>query len=174
MKTVISFDWDWTLWYPKSTRHKIAPHRIYKGFPSVEEANKNLVLIPWIIEILSYCKTKGITLILLSTNPNILSVAQKQVEERAKLLWVNQYFNFIISARDYLESKWEILTDFAKNNNLNINNLLHIWDSYNRDYKSTQDKWIDSLLIKSEYMKETLPYAVKYKDLLNEIKKVVE
>ncbi len=170
MKTVISFDWDWTLWYPKFTKHKKAPHRIYEKFPSVEEANANLILIPWIMDILIYCKTKKITLILLSTNPNIPSIAQKQVEQRAELLWISKYFDFIISARDYPENKWEMLVDFAYNNKLDLNTILHIWDSYNRDYLSTKNKWIDSILIKTNYMKEDFPFAIEHKNLLKTIK----
>jgi hypothetical protein len=54
---------------------------------------------------LSYCKQKGIILILLSTNPNSIDIADEQISQRAELLDIKKYFDFIISARDYPESK---------------------------------------------------------------------
>lgn len=173
MKKIISFDWDGTLWYPKSTKHDKAPHWVYEEFSVVDEANAQLVLIPWVLEVLDFCKSQNIVLVLISTNPNITSIAQKQVEDRANLLWVDRYFDFIISARDYPESKWEILTEFAKHHKIDLDNMLHIWDSYNRDYASVQTHWISSILIKTNYMKEEYPFAIEHSNMLEAIRKFI-
>lgn len=173
MKKLISFDWDWTLWYPASTKYWKKTHWIYEKYKDVEEANKELVLIPWIEKILNLCKENDIHIIVLSTNPNKKTIADMQLQKRTKLLWVNSYFNNIISARDYYESKWIILEKYYKKNWFKSKEVLHIWDSFQRDYLSVWEKGIDSLLINTPLLDKKIMTNKIIKCLPEELYKTI-
>ena len=168
---LISFDGDGTLRYPKTTTTTQKPHRIYEIYPQVDEANAQLILIPGTIELLEYCRGQWVIMILLSTNPNEVDIADQQVLYRSQLLWVDQYFDHILSARDYVASKWEILQRLADQHKIDYNQILHIWDSYMRDYASTADCNMNTVLIRTSYSWDH--EAIEHWDLIDYVSSIV-
>lgn len=153
IKEIIFFDGDGTLWYPKQTKRKIAPHWVYSD-PQIGDAYKDhLVLIPSVLATLKKLKKQGVMLIMISTHPHPRKEADVILDDKIRHFKLDTIFDEIYTARNYREGKGEVILSVLRKNGIPKSRALMVGDSYRFDYLSARRIGVDALLIKSEYMR---------------------
>ncbi len=151
-KEIIFFDGDGTLWYPKQTKRKIAPHWIYND-PQIGDTYKDhLVLTPSALATLKKLKKRGVMLIMISTHPHPCKEADVILDDKIQHFKLEKVFDEIYTARNYQEGKGEVILKVLKQKSIPKPRALMVGDSYRFDYLSARRVGVDALLIKSEYM----------------------
>lgn len=160
-KSIIFFDGDGTLWYPKKTRYKKHPVWIYKDKRIKHHVN-HLKLIPTVIDTLIQLKKKGIITVILSTHPQPPEIAHSILKTKVEHFNLQNLFDEFHPTRPYPESKGEFISKIIKKRKIPKSKALMVGDSYIWDYRSAKDKGIDALLIKSGYepMQDKLKYTI--------------
>jgi HAD superfamily phosphatase (TIGR01681 family) len=153
-KKILFFDADGTLWYPKETKRSKHPVWVYRQYQG-EEAQKQFVLIPGVVETLKKLKDYGVLLVVLSTNPQETEIAYKQMKKSVEFHGLNGLFDEVHATAAYPESKGEFILKILEKYGLKKEDALMVGDSYPWDYKSAGDVGVDAVLIASEY--ETNP-----------------
>ncbi len=151
-KKIIFFDGDGTIWYPKSTKRKVAPHWVYSDKKIGDKYLKHLILTPSAVVTLKKLKKLGIFLVLLSTHPHPPKEADILLKEKVKHLKLEKLFDEFYSSRDYPEGKGELIVKILKKKHIPKTNALMIGDSYRYDYLSAKKIGVDVFLIESEYL----------------------
>ena len=151
-KKIIFFDGDGTIWYPKNTKRKIAPHWIYSDKKIGDKYLEHLILTPSTLTTLKKLKKLGIILILLSTHPHPPKEADMLLKGKVRHLKLERLFDEFYSSRDYPEGKGELIVKILKQKHISKHKALMIGDSYRYDYLSAKRVGVDCLLIESEYM----------------------
>ena len=155
-KNIIFFDGDGTLWYPKTTKHKEAPHWLYAKYPEPQDYLKHLVLTPSILKVLNTLKKRGVTLIALSTHPHTRQEADIRMQGRIKHLKLDKIFDEIYTARPYPWGKGKVMLSVLKKKGIPKTKALLVGDSYLYDYCSAKTVGIECLLIATPYTEYTL------------------
>lgn len=168
-KKIIFFDGDGTIWYPKSTKRKKAPHWIYSDEKIGNKYLEHLILTPSALTTLERLKKLGIILVLLSTHPQPPKEADILLEGKVRHLKLEKIFDEFYSSRDYPEGKGELIVKILKKKHIPKSRALMIGDSYRFDYLSAKKVGVDALLIKSEYMKHP-PRGKKIEKTISELK----
>ena len=168
-KKVVFLDGDGTLWYPRKTKRRIAPHWIYKDATIGDAFLEHLILIPSTKEALKTLKKRGYILILISTHPHTQKVADVLLKNKVYYFKLEKLLDAFYTARDYPGGKGEVMTDILKKRNIPKSRALMVGDSYAYDYASAKKIGIDCLLIKSEYLK---PEGRRVERLISSVKDV--
>lgn len=151
-KKIIFFDGDGTIWYPKNTKRKIAPHWIYSDKKIGDKYLEHLILTPSTVATLKKLRKLGLILILLSTHPHTSKEADIVLKKKVIHLKLDGLFDEFYSSRDYPEGKGELIVKILKKKNIPKSKALMIGDSYRYDYLSAKKIGVDAFLIESEYM----------------------
>ncbi len=151
MKKIIFFDGDGTLWYPKATKHRKAPHWVYQNRETAKNPNKHLVLIPTVLSTLRKLNAMGTILVLLSTHPHSAKEADRLIKEKVKYFQLEDLFTEVHATREHHGSKGQFILNILKRRGIPKKQALMIGDQYNWDYKPAKENGIDALLIESKY-----------------------
>ena len=170
-KKIIFFDGDGTIWYPKSTKRKKAPHWIYSD-KKVNNHLGHLILTPAALASLKKLKKLGIALVLLSTHPHPPKEADIILKEKVKHFKLEGLFDDFYTSRDNPEGKGEVILKVLRKKHIPKSHALMVGDSYRFDYLSAKKVGVDALLIKSEYMKHP-PRGRKIEKTISELKDMV-
>ncbi len=155
-KTIIFFDGDGTLWYPKKTKYTLHPIWLYSD-RRVKNHSNHLILTPTAISTLKKLKRMGVLTILLSTNPHPPKKADAILKHRITHFRLDKLFDEVHATREYHKSKGEFILKILKKRKIPKSAALIIGDSYKWDYQPAQERGIDALLIKTEYEPIQLP-----------------
>ena len=172
-KKIIFFDGDGTLWYPKSTKRKKAPHWIYSDKKIGDDHLGHLVLTPGALISLKKLKELRIALVLLSTHPHPRKEADAILKRKVEHFKLWALFDDIYTSRDNPEGKGEVILKILRKRRIPKSQALMVGDSYRFDYLSAKKIGVDALLIKSEYMKHP-PRGRKIEKTIGGLKDVVE
>lgn len=153
MKTIIFFDGDGTLWYPKNTKHRVAPHWIYSDETVGKNYLEHMVVIPSVLRVLQELKKRGIILILLSTHPQSSEEATLILQGKVAHFKLDDFFESYHSSKDHPDEKGKMMVHILKEKGVPKSKALMVGDSYRFDYLSARKVGIDALLIKTDYMK---------------------
>ncbi|MGD0577058.1 MAG: HAD hydrolase-like protein [Candidatus Staskawiczbacteria bacterium] len=151
-KEIIFFDGDGTIWYPKDTKRKVAPHWIYSDKEIGEKHLEHLILTPSALTTLKKLKKLGKIIILISTHPHSKKEADILLKNKISHLKLDGIFDEFYSSRDYPEGKGEVIAKVLKKKHISKSKALMIGDSYRYDYMSAKKVGVDCFLIESEYM----------------------
>lgn len=152
-KEIIFFDGDGTLWYPKRTKRKFAPHWIYDDPEIGEDYLNHMVLTPTILTTLKKLKKLEVTLVALSTHPHSRKEADVLMKNKILHFKLDDVFDEVYTARNYREGKGETILRVLKQKHIPKSSALMVGDSYRFDYLSAKRVGVDALLIKSDYMR---------------------
>jgi magnesium-dependent phosphatase-1 len=151
-KTIIFFDGDGTLWYPKKTRHTKAPHWIYQLPGGHKVHNAQLTLIPQVMKTLKNLKKKGVITILLSTHPQGAEEAKHILSKKVRKFKLATLFDEVHATPLKPEAKGEYIIQILRQRKIPKSKALMIGDTYEWDYLSAKKQRIDARLIKTAYM----------------------
>ena len=172
-KKIIFFDGDGTIWYPKSTKRKKAPHWIYLDKKIGNNYLKHLVLTPAVLVSLKKLKKLGIILVLLSTFPHPPKEADVILKGKVKHFKLEELFDDFHTSRDKPDGKGEVILKVLRKKHIPKSHALMVGDSYRFDYLSAKKVGVDALLIKSEYMKHP-PRGRKVEKTISGLKDIIE
>ena len=170
-KKIIFFDGDGTIWYPKNTKRKIAPHWIYSDKKIGDKYLEHLILTPSTLATLKKLKKLDIILILLSTHPHPPKEADMLLKGKVRHFKLERLFDEFYSSMDYPEGKGELIVNILKKKHIPKSKALMIGDSYRYDYLSAKKVGVDVFLIKSEYMASK---GKRVKKVIKQLKDIVE
>jgi FMN phosphatase YigB (HAD superfamily) len=153
-KKIIFFDGDGTLWYPESTKRARAPHWLYADHPLPKDYLQRLALTPNLIATLRKLKERGIILVALSTHPHSRAEADLHMAGKMQHFKIGDLFDGVYTARNYPSGKGKVIESVLKKRKIPKSKALLIGDSYLYDYCSAKSVGVDSLLIKTAYMKQ--------------------
>lgn len=173
MKKIIFFDGDGTIWYPKSSKRKKAPHWIYSDKKIGDDYLKHLILTPSVLVSLKKIKKLGIVLVLLSTYPHSPKQADILQKTKIKHFKLQEIFDDFYTSRDKREGKGEAIVRILRKKHIPKCQALMVGDSYRFDYLSAKKVGVDALLIKSDYMKHP-PRGKKIQKTIKGLKDLVE
>lgn len=169
-KKIIFFDGDGTIWYPKKTKRKIAPHWIYSDKKIGSRYLEHLILTPSAITTLRKLKRFGIILILLSTHPHPPKEADVLLKGKIKHFKLDKLFNEFYAARDNPEGKGKLIVQILNQKHIPKSQALMVGDSYRYDYLSAKKVGVDGLLIKSDYTK----HPVRGKKVIGQLQDMID
>lgn len=172
-KKIIFFDGDGTIWYPRSSRRKKAPHWIYSDKNIGDNYLKHLILTPSALVSLKKLKKQGIILVLLSTYPHIPKEADILQKAKIKHFKLEEIFDDFYTSRDKQEGKGKAIVRILHKKHISKSQALMVGDSYRFDYLSAKKVGVDALLIKSDYMKHS-PRGKKIQKIINGLKELAE
>lgn len=152
-KEIIFFDGDGTLWYPKRTKQKIAPHWIYSDPEIGERYLDHMVLTPSVLATLKKLKKTGVVLVALSTHPHSRKEADVIMNNKIRHFKLGNIFDEIYTAKNHQDGKGEVILRVLKQKEIPKSRALMVGDSYRYDYLSARRIGVDALLIKSDYMR---------------------
>lgn len=152
-KEIIFFDGDGTLWYPKSTKRKVAPHWIYSDAEIGERYLDHMVLTPAILATLKKLRKAGVVLVALSTHPHSRKEADVIMSTKIRHFKLEKIFDEICTAKNHRDGKGEVIVRVLKQKGIPKSRALMVGDSYRYDYLSARRVGVDALLIKSDYMR---------------------
>jgi FMN phosphatase YigB (HAD superfamily) len=155
-KKIIFFDGDGTLWYPKKTKHKEAPHWVYKLKGDGKFHNSQLIMTPTAVSTIKKLKKLGIITVILSTHPHPPKKAQLVLKEKIKHFNLKRLFDETIAtpAKGPNISKGKFIIKILSKRKIPKSKALMIGDSYSWDYRPTRDVGVDALLLESDYLKK--------------------
>lgn len=153
-KSIIFFDGDGTLWYPKSTKRSVPPHWIYADPAIGDKYLNHIVLTPSTLASLKKLKKHGVKLVVLSTHPHSKAEADKILSNKIRHFKLTGIFDAVYSSRNYPEGKGEKIVAILKKMKIPKAKALMIGDNYNWDYMSAKRVGVDALLIKSDYVQK--------------------
>ena len=151
-KKIIFFDGDGTIWYPKKTKRKKAPHWIYLDKKIGNKYLEHLVLTPQALNSLKKMKKLGFIMVLLSTHPHPPKVADIILKKKIEHFKLEEIFDLYYTSPDNPEGKGNIILKVLRQKHIPKSRALLIGDSYRFDYLSARNVGVDVLLIKSEYL----------------------
>ena len=154
MKSIIFFDGDGTLWYPKTTKRTVKPHWVYTDPATRADPLSHLVLTPTTRETLEELRARGKRLVLLSTHPHEPEEAHRLLLQKVEYFSLGLLFDEIHAARSYAASKGEIMCAVLERLRIPKEEALMVGDTYDWDYKIARQFGIDSVLIDSTYRQE--------------------
>lgn len=169
-KKILFFDGDGTLWYPKTTKHEIHPHWIYKRKNISGNYIQYLTIIPTVIKVLRKLKNQDIVLILLSTHPYAHKKAMRILKKKIDHFKLADFFDEYHATIDNPEAKGNMVVDILKHRGIAKSKALMIGDSYWYDYISARKVGIEALLLKTKYTN----YPLKGRKTKNTIKSIKE
>ena len=172
-KKIVFFDGDGTIWYPKDTKRRKAPHWIYSDKKIGNNHLKHLVLTPSALVSLRRLKKLHIALVLLSTHPHPPKEADVILKRKVKHFKLEELFDDFYTSRDNPEGKGEVILKVLRKKHIPKSHALMVGDSYRFDYLSAKKIGVDALLIKSEYMKQP-PRGRKIEKTVNGLKDIVK
>ncbi len=175
-KKIIFFDGDGTIWYPKNTKRKIAPHWIYHDKKIGDKHLEHLILTPSTLATLKKLRKLGIILILVSTHPHPPKEADILMKKKVIYLKLDSIFDEFYSSRDYPEGKGELIIRILKKKHIPKSKALMIGDSYRYDYLSAKKVGVDAFLIKSDYMSSAYmsSAAKRVKKVINQLRDIIK
>ena len=182
MKTILFFDADGTLWYPKKTKYKEKPWWIY-DHPKLKSSDplKHLTLMPYVKETLKKLHSMGLTLVLVSQLPYNKKVALQKLIRMTKHFGIYNFFDEIRPSyssikRNRPDPKNIAILDVLGRRKISKRNALMIGDSYNFDYLAAKSCGVDCVLIHAfEHVKDDKQYKRVHKKIkkLNEVLKYI-
>ena len=173
-KSIIFFDGDGTLWYPKRTKRSVAPHWIYSDTVIGDRYLEHMTLTPSALATLKKLKKSGVKLVVLSTHPHSRKEADIILGNKIKHFKLMDVFDGVYSSRNYPGGKGEQILAILKKMEIPKSKALMVGDNYLWDYISAKRVGVDALLIKSDYMRkprakgmvidglEAIPGAIDY------------
>ena len=177
MKTILFFDADGTLWYPKKTRYKEKPWWIY-NHPKLKSSDplKHLTLMPHVKETLKKLDDMGLILVLISQLPYNKKVALQRLIRMTKHFDIYKFFDEIRPSyssikKGHPDPKNIAILDVLERRKISKRNALMIGDSYEYDYLAAKSCGIGCVLI---YAFKHVKDDKKYKRVHNKIKKLNE
>lgn len=171
-KKIIFFDGDGTIWYPRVSKRKKAPHWIYSNKNIGNNYLEHLILTPLALVSLKKLKKLGIILVLLSTHPHPPKEADVLLKGKVEHLKLEEIFDDFYTSRNKQEGKGEAIVRILRKKRIFKYQALMVGDSYRFDYLSAKKVGIDALLIKSEYMKHP-PRGKKIQKTISGLKDLV-
>jgi len=153
-KSIIFFDGDGTLWYPKKTKGTVAPHWIYGDTTIGERYLEHMTLTPAALATLKKLKKSGVELIVLSTHPHSKKEADVILSRKIEHFRLTEIFHRVYSSRNHPEGKGQKIAEILKKRKLPKNKALMVGDNYRWDYRSAKKVGVDALLIKNDYMQK--------------------
>lgn len=171
-KSIVFFDGDGTLWYPKQTKRKEKPHWIYKQKKSLNDYCEQLTLTPTTLSTLKALKKKEVILVLLSTHLHDPDEAQSILQHKVNYFHVENLFDEIHATRNTPTSKGDYITNILQQRNIVKKKALMVGDNYLWDYKPAQDSGIDAILMESDYRKED-PNGKRIRRVIRELKDIL-
>jgi HAD superfamily phosphatase (TIGR01681 family) len=169
-KKIIFFDGDGTLWYPKSTKRTQKPQWIYDKFPDAEGYLPHLTLTPHVVRVLKNLKSRGLLLVVLSTNPHTVKEADRRMAEKVSHFKLSHFFDVVLTARNKPVGKGQAMMRCLRKMHIPKSQAILIGDSYVFDYLSAKSAGIDCLLIKTKY---TNPKGLKVKTTVSHLKELL-
>lgn len=152
-KSIVFFDGDGTIWYPKKTKWNIAPYWIYRGNATAETYLRHLILTPRVLAALKKLKRAGKLLALISTHPHTRREADLLLGGKVRHLKLGGIFDEVHSSRNYPKGKGEKILQVLRRRKIPKSKALMVGDSYTWDYLSAKKAGVDALLVRSAYMK---------------------
>ncbi len=152
-KTIIFFDGDGTLWYPKKTKRTIAPHWIYRDAAIGEKYLDHMVLTPSAITTLKKLKKTGSLLIILSTHPQPKKEADVALDTKIRHFKLETLFDEVHTARAVPTGKGKVIEQVLKRRRIQKSKALMVGDNYEWDYLAARRIGVDALVLQSDYLK---------------------
>ena len=170
-KTIIFFDGDGTLWYPRRTKWTKKPNWIYREGQKPKDYLKHLVLTPSIGGVLKKLKQRGILLVALSIHPHKRIEADFHMNNKVKHLKLDALFDFIYTARPYPWGKGKVIASVLKKKKIPKSRALLVGDSYVYDYLSAKKVGVECLLLRTAYL--TVPPEEKSIKTIKNLKELL-
>ncbi len=153
-KRIIFFDGDGTLWYPKLTKRTQKPHWIYHDATTKDNFLEHLELTPKTKETLQFFSEQGVSLILISANPESEEVALREMQEKIKYFGIEKlFYSCRVSAGDDPENKASIILETLKELGLKKEDAVMVGDSFYYDYLAAKNIGVDALFIENSVSK---------------------
>src|SRR3989344_536856 len=175
-KKIIFFDGDGTVWYPAKTKRARPPYWIY-GDTNSKKINrdylKHLSVSRTSLATLKKLKKKGVYLVLLSTHPHSPRDARIVLNMKLEHLKIKDLFDEFHPTSRSTASKGKKMLDILKKLNLSKPEALMVGDSYKYDYLPARAVGIESLILRSAYLKRPA-HIQKYGKLINEVSDVLK
>lgn len=170
-KSIIFFDGDGTLWYPRRTKHTELPHWLYMD-KSIKDHHAHLVVIPTVESTLRKLKRMGILTVVLSTHPHEIDEAYKILNKKVAHFNLKELFTEVHATREYHASKGEYIVEILHRLGIPKTQALMIGDHYAWDYRPARNVGVDALLMQSDYMKkdQRIKTIKKLSDIFDYIK----
>ena len=149
-KSIIFFDGDGTLWYPKKTKHAKHPVWLYKD-KRFKNHTKHLLMTPSALTTIKKLKGMGVITVILSTHPHPPKEADAVIRHRIKHFGLEELFDEVHATREYPGSKGEFILKILKKRKIPKSKALMVGNSYTWDFEPAKTRGIDALLIESEY-----------------------
>lgn len=161
-KSIVFFDGDGTLWYPKKTKYAKHPVWLYKDRRFKNHIN-HLIMTPSALSTIRRLKKEKIITVVLSTHPHQPKVADAIINHKIKHFGLEELFDEVHATSVDPESKGEFMLKILKKRIIPKSKALMVGDSYKWDYKPAKKRGIDALLIESEYepMKAQVKNTIK-------------
>jgi len=170
-KTIIFFDGDGTLWYPRRTKWTKKPNWIYREGQKPKDYLKHLVLTPSIGGVLKKLKQRGVLLVALSIHPHKRIEADFHMNNKVKHLKLDALFDFIYTARPYPWGKGKVIASVLKKKKIPKSRALLVGDSYVYDYLSAKKVGVECLLLRTAYL--TVPPEEKSIKTIKNLKELL-
>jgi magnesium-dependent phosphatase-1 len=113
-KTIIFFDGDGTVWYPRKTKYKEKPHWVYSLEGDHCEHNKHLEMVPTALNTLKKLKNLGVITVLLSSNPKPPKEANEIIQQRVRHFELENLFDEVYATRAHHASKGKFIVKILK------------------------------------------------------------
>ncbi len=171
-KSIIFFDGDGTLWYPRTTKRRTAPHWIYQDNACKGNYLEHMILIPGTVSALKKLKAKNIITVLLSTHPVGDEAAKASLLRTATYFKIDKYFDEIHATLPMHKSKGIFMERILQERRLHKNRALMIGDNYFYDYQSARKVGIEGALIRSSYM--YTPINGRLRNVFSDLKSILD
>ncbi len=175
-KSIIFFDGDGTIWYPKATKRSKPPYWIY-GNTNDDRVNRSslnhLTLSHTSLKTLKALKRKHIKLILLSTHPHPPKIADVILRMKMKHLNILDIFDGFYATNGSPKAKGIKIVSLLKKYKLPKSRALMVGDSYHYDYLSAKSVGVEAVLLRSDYLKRPAR-GRRPKKIVNEIQDILK
>ena len=177
-KTIIFFDGDGTIWYPKSTKRSKPPYWIYGDTKNKKISShylRHLVLTNTALKTLKKLRRQNIRLVLLSTHPHTPKIADVVLHMKLKHLKILDIFDEYCATNGSPGAKGRKIATLLKKYKLSKSRALMVGDSYHYDYLSAKSVGVYGLLLRSTYLKHPArgPKVTKMINKISDILKFI-
>ncbi len=117
-----------------------------------------MIATPGAINTLIELRKRGIICVLLSTSPLSPTDALRSRRKVAHITGLTEFLDMICVAPDYAAGKGEVITRTLEQQGIDKKYALMVGDTYTYDFLSAKNVGVDSVLIKTPYQQQYLPY----------------
>jgi FMN phosphatase YigB (HAD superfamily) len=171
-KSIVFFDADGTIWYPRKTKREEHPVWLYRD-SRYKNHEKHLVMAPTALDTIQELKKMSVITIILSTHPHLPKEADSLIQNKVRHFALADLFDEVHATREFAGSKGEFIERILAERKISKSKALMVGDSFKWDYNSAAEVGVDALLIETEYELEEVPVKNRIKKLSEILTRVI-